>query len=730
MTAHKKKEHKKESEKKATRKKATTKKTPAKKPKKKAASKKAGSHHFVRKPVEKDLSVDIEKELNRVVHKAEERLRGEQEETEAPDPFVTTDEPVVEDLFEDDVDEVVEDVQFEVAEDDMPEEKAPAKPKKRRKKAAQHEDDIDEALEDIYKNNDGSLPDMKQFTKRKRGRFIRAMATLLFACAFLAAVFWVGLFILQPGDNFSEEDIILTVSAEEQVRIGDDVHFRIRYVNAQKTALSQASLQVRFPEGFVFKESSQSADSERNDTWSIGALSEDESGYIDVYGTLYGNADQEQSMRVFFTYTPENFSSEFQKVATVTVATSKSPVRLEIDGPEEVVAGSQQPLRFVIDIEEGAEFSGPIALEVLPDGQFIKKSQNLENEQFEEFRWTLPTDNQHTELALEGTFVPGPEQEKASIPIRIIGWQDEARSGEAYVLADELLEVALINEDVVVSAVINGANSNLQVQPGDVLNMSISLRNSGDVAIDDINIQAILDAPSFNDRSILHWNDLVDPADGDIRGEQINDSMRRGVISWNKRHVTPLTRLGPSDEILIDVSIPIRNAEQTALANFEAFQANVSIDVQYNVDGKLQTASTKPINLSINSDLELDVRDQIARAGDSEEHTITWLLSNSFHDLADIRLSAEVYGNTSLDDARLVVPAGSASFDNETKRLSWTIDAMPVSIDVLPLQFTLVRNDINPSQTQLMSKVELRATDTKTGEDIIIVGDEISLAGE
>lgn len=55
---------------------------------------------------------------------------------------------------------------------------------------------------------------------------------------------------------------------------------------------------------------------------------------------------------------------------------------------------------------------------------------------------------------------------------------------------------------------------------------------------------------------------------------------------------------------------------------------------------------------------------------------------------------------------------------------------MPVSIDVLPLQFTLVRNGINPSQTQLMSAVTLRATDTKTGEEIILVGDEISLIAE
>lgn len=671
--------------------------------------KKDTGHHFVRHTVKDKLDADVEAALNNVVRHAEKKIQEEEENIE----------DVVIDEIE--VDDIAEEEDFQEEEREETEEKI----------SRQRGEGIDAALEDIYKNTDGSLPDMQQFTKKKGGRFFRALFSLLFACAALAAVFWVGLFILKPGDGFSEEDIILTVSAEEQLRIGDDVHFRIRYVNAQQVALAQASLQVRFPEGFIFKESSIPADdTDRNDTWTLGALEQDESGYIDVYGTMFGDNGEEQSMRVFFTYKPENFSSEFQKVATVTVATNKSPVRLELSAPDEAIAGAQQPITIAVDKDEDAGFVGPIAIEIIPDGQFVKKEQSIESDQFNEFRWTLPVDDRHITLNLEGSFVPGPDQERARIPVRVIGWQDNTKQGDTYILSESLMDIALINEDVVVSAVINGANTTLSVQPGDTLNVSVSLRNSGDVALDDINLQAILDAPSYQERSILGWNELVDTQDGDIRGEQINDSMRRGVISWNKRHVVPLTRLGPDDELLLDFSIPIRDADQTALANFDAFQATVSIDVQYNVNGKLQTASTKPITVTINSDLLLDVRDQIARAGDTEEHTVTWLLSNSFHDLSNIRVTADVYGNTSFDEGRLVVPAGAASYDNDKQQLTWTLDSMPVSIDVLPLQFTLVRNGINPSQTQLMSAVTLRATDTKTGEEIILIGDEISLIAE
>ena len=131
---------------------------------------------------------------------------------------------------------------------------------------------------------------------------------------------------------------------------------------------------------------------------------------------------------------------------------------------------------------------------------------------------------------------------------------------------------------------------------------------------------------------------------------------------------------------------------------------------------------------TIESDLEFEVRDEISSdSQDQEVHTITWLLSNSFHDLEDITINADIYGDFELDENDIVVPAGEVEYDKETKHITWTIDQMPTSVDVLAMQFSFTILSENPTQTQLMSKAELHAKDIVIESDIVRVGDEILL---
>ena len=108
-------------------------------------------------------------------------------------------------------------------------------------------------------------------------------------------------------------------------------------------------------------------------------------------------------------------------------------------------------------------------------------------------------------------------------------------------------------------------------------------------------------------------------------------------------------------------------------------------------------------------------------------HTVTLLIQNTFHELSDIHIETDLYGDiTWLEDA-LQVPAGEVAFDEKTKKLTWDIDVMPVSVDVLALQFGVVLNTNNPSQTNLSSKLNFKATDTVTDKPIVKIGDEILL---
>ena len=79
------------------------------------------------------------------------------------------------------------------------------------------------------------------------------------------------------------------------------------------------------------------------------------------------------------------------------------------------------------------------------------------------------------------------------------------------------------------------------------------------------------------------------------------------------------------------------------------------------------------------------------------------------------------------DEKKLVAGAGEAKFDPKTKRLTWKVSTMPVSVDVLALKFGFTLNTKNPTQTDLISKVSVKATDTVTGQALALEGEAAKL---
>ena len=67
--------------------------------------------------------------------------------------------------------------------------------------------------------------------------------------------------------------------------------------------------------------------------------------------------------------------------------------------------------------------------------------------------------------------------------------------------------------------------------------------------------------------------------------------------------------------------------------------------------------------------MSLDVRDKIVTGGNGlETHSISWVLGNSFHELKNVELSADIYGDVSWQPDNLSVPAGEVEWDEKSKK--------------------------------------------------------------
>ena len=674
-----------------------------------------------------ELNEDPEEvfETSDVLKKDEASTEKEHEALSSSEPDVDDDSLEMLDFEEDDEEENTEpkDVADQFA--------AHAIEKPSKKKSA-HDQSIDDRLASIYENPDGSMPDMTTFQGKTKWRFLKAVATLALACALLAAVVWLGFFVLEPKGNFSEEDVILSISGQDVVQVGETVRYRIRYRNAQKVSLKDVSLRVRYPNGFIFETSSEAPSSESNDVWNLGELKGGESGYIDIDGRLFGSAEQEQSLRAFLSYEPDNFSSEFQKVDTVITRIDNISVAMEITGNKEVLPGAETALTITFD-PTAVQGLSELALRLVNPEQFVVRSSSAGAHPTLPNTWIISLAEMSSgtkSLNVTGVFT-ALEDPNAMVAaqFQIVGWVEGKNNNEGYILAERNHEVVLLSQEVLPTLVINGSTTDLTVQPGETLSVSAVLKNAGDKALEKVQARIVFDTPSNSTRkSLLRWADLNDDLEGRIVGEQLTNEKRRGSIVWTSTEVPVFASFAAGMEHVIDLTIPIKTANDEDLASFANKPITALFEITYDgVEGK-EIISTVPITLTVNSDTTLTVRDAIDQNDQGKNiHTVTLLIQNTFHDLADIHIETDLYGDITWLEDILQVPAGEVVFDEKTKKLTWKVDVMPVSVDVLALQFGILLNTENPTQTNLSSKINFKATDTVTGKPIIKIGDELLL---
>ena len=587
---------------------------------------------------------------------------------------------------------------------------------------------IERELAEIYENADGSLPDMQTFEKRKGGRFLRAFITVVLSLGFLGGAIWYGYTQLYHRDGaFVEDDVILSIGGEDMVAYGEEVRYRVRFKNAQGVPLDNSVLELRYPAGFVFESASKAPDADTNNMWTLGPLQEGDGEYIDISGKLYGDLNERQSFRVFLNYTPSNFSSTFQKVATQETSIAGAPLTVALIGPKQVAQGVATT--FTIDVSPEKEAVGtlPPHLALVFDSEAPFVTQDMkpkEGATLTDRTWILdPTTHASTTTiyTITGAFAGG--EETLIARAHLIGWQEGESIAEAHILASAEQEIAIEDQQLSVSLVANGSQQDITVQPGEHLNATIVVKNNTEEPLKNVRVRLMFDAPSVNGRSIMDWPSLEDEADGNIVGEQLSDTIRRGQITWSSAQIGDLRQLDPGEQLTIDVTIPIRSGEDVDLTAYESYVISLTGNAQYTLSDSEETAAGVPIVLTINSDTTFEVRDE----ADDDVHTFTWLLGNTFHPLKDIEAQVDFYGDVSFSQDDAVVPAGELTYDEKEKKLVWHIDEMPLSVDVLALQFPLTLNKANPSQTQLTSKVRVTAIDQVTGKQILLIGDEVGL---
>lgn len=580
-----------------------------------------------------------------------------------------------------------------------------------------NDEKIDRQLTNIYKDDNGQIPDMMNIKKEKDGSFIGGVFKFMLVVASLAALAWAGFFFLPSVKKFSNSHVSLDITGPKTFIVGATTTYQITFKNNQDVDLNKATLSINYPSGFKYSESSIEPTNIGKNEWYVGTIKPNEEKIIQITGNSYGSIGTEESWRVLLNYTPQNFQSELQKIVTLNVSADQAPLSISLSGLDKVALDTTSTYTISLESKEDLLNKNFKIVPIFPKNFSIATSSPTLTKN----AWVVSSDNITTSsvnkylITFAGKFSASDEN---TVPLKV----QVKMSGTDFLLGESMINIQLLKNSVNLVTAINGSLGDLNSRPGETLNFTVALKNSSQ-QISKAQIKLTIEAPSYNKQSVLDFANIVDKNDGDLTGSQISDSIRKATMIWNETKIKSLAQIKSGSENTFDFQLPIKDSEKLSWQDINQYQIKITSELKYIDSTKTeQTVIGNPINIILNSDLSLQVKNEVT----NDKYDMTWILNNTFHSLKNVILTADVYGDITWIGPT-TAPAGSIQYDTNTKRITWKIPEITENTDVLALPYSIIINKKNPTQNTLISKVRVQAEDTATGKLIDFQVDEIPL---
>ncbi|MFA5926383.1 MAG: hypothetical protein WC831_05685 [Parcubacteria group bacterium] len=583
------------------------------------------------------------------------------------------------------------------------------------------------------KKNESNAIFIKEIEEKKwqRNKKIKKISLISAAAALvLAGLVWGVIYYRKSA--FSEDQVKVSVSGPEKVQSGDLVSFDIDYQNLNRAGLRDAVLHINYPENFKPEgDLNFESDGPNSRKQNVGTIDGRGSGKVILKGKFFGPKDLLVYVDVSLDYSSSNFSSTFTTKNKAAVFISSSPLSLEMNGPQSVVAGNavsyvvkyqntgQEEMKDLkIKVDYPREFSYISSEPLPPSDNNVWYAGNLGAGQSGEvkFNGTLNGLNGETknfkaaigQFGSDGEFIP----------------YNEAASG-----------VKILASPVKIEQTINNSKDSINVNAGEMLSFKVKYQNTGTVGLRDVIISEEIKSP------VLDYTQINMPS-----GEGGLDS-QNGIITWKASDIPKLKSLNPGDGGEIVFSIPIKEVIPVSGSGdknftFSAVVRADSPDIP-TPEGSNKIISGNTVGVKLNSklgiategyynDAEISNSGPIPpKVGGETTFTLHLKLLNVSNDVTDAKVTAVLASGVKWKNSFLPQSA-DVIFNDRTNELTWDIGSMPAGIGVLTDPRELVfQVGLVPSQNQvgdyasLLAKTVFSANDTFTKQKL-----EISSGGK
>lgn len=585
---------------------------------------------------------------------------------------------------------------------------------------------IDEHLQAIYQKEDGEIPDMKKIEIKKTNIFLKSLIFVFFIGVILCVFAWINFFMAPNSKNVAEKYITLEFLGPDKIEFGNEQQYVVKFKNISEKTLNNVTLNLTYPSGFVFNSSTLPTKNSGHNEITLDSLTPFSEKSITISGAIYANNLEEKIWRASLNFQPEDTHSPLLKSVSFTESLENNPFELVLNTPPDISVGKQIVYTFSLKNTRKIAFSNLELVPSFPDGfQITSSSPELSTKD----RWIIktPLNNNSLLFHVQGIFKTNTDDTGVKAELFITPEKTTNRFQIAQIFSGNI-PIPLSSSTEFTGPLILDINNNTEsftASPGEKLILHIQIKNTGKETMQDITTKVSLDSPSFNKQSILDWKTIKDPYDGDIQGEQLNSGLRHGQIIWNKKKIPALEKLEPGQEISFEVILPIKTAGSFNLASLTEHSISILSELTYRINSEQKTFSNKPFSILLNSDVALDVKSSDSKIVDGvKKFPISFIITNTYHPLQEITLSANLSEGLIPTENTFETPAGQATFNSETKKITWHINEMPESVDVLAWELSLSSKEDN---SNLISNITLEATDSVSKQKIKLTKDDAIL---
>lgn len=592
--------------------------------------------------------------------------------------------------------------------------------------ADRHDRAVEEGLTAIFKDEEGSMPDLKTFEQRRSRWWIYALLAVGGFIIALVAAAWAGFSIFKPFRGFSGQGLAITIEGPERVSLGQEITYFINYQNQTSEPIADANVKISFPTDFVVA-AMEPPPTPENQLWTLGALSVEGRGTIKVRGTFTGALGTQTAIQVVGTYRPSSHSSDLDALATKVLTYTDSVLVGVLDTPQKVLPGDRVALVYRLENRGQDPFEGLHMRMTLPDGfQPDATSTGVLRGRVLEAPIGTLAPNASSTMRVLGTFASG-----ASGEARLIAEAGKS-SADGVFLSSQKTESSFVvlAGDLSLKLVINGQDQDTPIAYGAPLRFGIGFENTASEDLEDVQVRFRIEQESPTGSRIaelVDWSSLIENASATKNGAS---------LTWDKAGIPALGRLPPREEGSIGFSVDglPRASGTQALALRVIVEAEVRKVGSTTVNRIVRAA---PLLLRYSSDVSFSSNARYfseegapigagplpPEVGETTTYRVEWNIKKQFHELANLKLRATLpngvaWGGSAADEA------GSVVYDEGTKSIVWTLNRMPNDVDQQFIAFNLA---VTPGEAdanrfaKMMGETRFEATDIVTGETIIRV---------